>query len=57
MILAATTSTSSIPGPSPKMQDSSDSKATSNSTGIPATSPIMHGTSDTNGEISLVGSE
>ena len=54
---AAATSTSSIPGPSPKMQDSSDSKATSNSTGIPATSPIMHGTSDANGEISLVGSE
>lgn len=53
----ATTSTSSIPGPSPKMQGSSDSKATSNSTGIPATSPIMHGTSDANGEISLVGSE
>jgi FtsP/CotA-like multicopper oxidase with cupredoxin domain len=52
-----TTSTSSIPGPSPKMQGSSDSKETSNSTGIPATSPIMHGTSDTNGEISLVGSE
>ena len=50
-------SISSIPGPSPKMQDSSDSKDTSNSTGIPATSPIMHGTSDTNGEISLVGSE
>jgi FtsP/CotA-like multicopper oxidase with cupredoxin domain len=54
---ASATSTSSIPGPSPKMQDSSDSKATSNSTGIPATSPIMHGTSDANGEISLVGSE
>ena len=52
-----TTSTSSIPGPSPKMQGSSDSKATSNTTGIPATSPIMHGTSDANGEISLVGSD
>jgi FtsP/CotA-like multicopper oxidase with cupredoxin domain len=52
-----TTNTSSIPGPSPKMQGSSDSKETSNSTSIPATSPIMHGTSDANGEISLVGSE
>lgn len=53
----ATTSTSSIPGPSPKMQVSGDSKATGNSTGVPATSPIMHGTSDNNKEISLVGSE
>ena len=50
-------STSSIPGPSPKMQGSSISKDTGNSTGVPATSPIMHGTSDNNGEISLVGSE
>lgn len=55
---ATTTSTSSIPGPSPKMQGSGgDSKETGNSTGVPATSPIMHGTSDNNGEISLVGSE
>ena len=54
---AAATSTSSIPGPSPQMQDSSNSKDTGNSTGVPAISPIMHGTSDNNGEISLVGSE
>ena len=53
----AAASTSSIPGPSPLMQDSSNSKDTGNSTGVPATSPIMHGTSDNNGEISLVGSE
>ena len=54
---AAGATTSSIPGPSPQMQDSSNSKDTGNSTGVPATSPIMHGTSDNNGEISLVGSE
>ncbi|MGI0051807.1 MAG: multicopper oxidase domain-containing protein [Nitrososphaeraceae archaeon] len=56
---ATITSTSSIPGPSPKTQGSGggDSKETGNSTGVPATSPIMHGTSDNNGEISLVGSE
>ena len=54
---AAATSTSSIPGPSPQMQDSSNSKDTGNSTGVPAISPIMHGTSDNNGQISLVGSE
>ncbi len=54
---AADATTSSIPGPSPQMQDSSNSKDTGNSTGVPATSPIMHGTSDNNGEISLVGSE
>ena len=51
------TTASSVPGPAPKMPDSSDSKDTSNSTGIPATSPIMQDTSDVNGEISLVGSE
>jgi Putative multicopper oxidases len=51
------TYTSSIPGPSPMMQGSSNSKVTGNSTGVPATSPIMHRTSDNNGEISLVGSE
>ena len=50
-------STSSIPGPSPMMQGSSNSKDTGNSTGVPATSQIMHSTSDNNGEISLVGSE
>ena len=49
--------TSSIPGPSPQMLGSSNSKDTSNSTGVPATSPIMHRTSDNNGEITLVGSE
>ena len=54
---AAATSTSSIPGPSPLMQDSSNNKVTGNTTGAPAISPIMHGTSDNNGEISLVGSE
>ena len=54
---AAGATTSSIPGPSPQMQDSSNSKDTGNSTGVPATSPIMHGTSDNNKEISLVGSE
>ena len=54
---ATTTSTSSIPGPSPLMQDSSNNKVTGNTTGAPAISPIMHGTSDNNGEISLVGSE
>jgi manganese oxidase len=53
----AATSTSSIPGPSPKMLGSSNSKDTSNSTGFPAPSPIMHDTSHTNGDISLVGSE
>jgi hypothetical protein len=52
-----TTSTSSIPGPSPQMQGSNNSKDIGNSTGFPAISPIMHGTSDKNGEISLVGSE
>jgi len=52
-----TTSTSSIPGPSPQMQGSNNSKDIGNSTGVPAISPIMHGTSDNNGEISLVGSE
>ena len=51
---AAGATTSSIPGPSPQMQDSSNSKDTGNSTGVPATSPIMHRTSDNNG---LVGSE
>ena len=54
---AAAASPSSIPGPSPQMQDSSISKDTGNSTGVPATSPIMHGTSNSNGEISLVGSD
>jgi len=54
---AAAASTSSIPGPSPQMQDSSNSKDTGNSTGVPAISPIMHGTSDNNGDLSLVGSE
>jgi hypothetical protein len=53
----AAASTSSIPGPSPMMQGSSNSKDTGNSTGIPATSPIMHRTSDNSGEIYLVGSE
>ena len=52
-----TTSTSSIPGPSPQMQGSNNSKDIGNSTGFPAISPIMHGNSDNNGEISLVGSE
>ena len=56
-MLLTTTSTSSIPGPSPLMQDSSNNKVTGNTTGAPAISPIMHGTSDNNGEISLVGSE
>jgi FtsP/CotA-like multicopper oxidase with cupredoxin domain len=41
-----TTNTSSIPGPSPKMQGSSISKDIGNSTSVPATSPIIHGTSD-----------
>ena len=54
---AAAARPSSIPGPSPQMQDSSISKDTGNSTGVPATSPIMHGTSNSNGEISLVGSD
>jgi FtsP/CotA-like multicopper oxidase with cupredoxin domain len=53
----AATTTSSIPGPSPQMQGSSNSKDIGNSTGIPATSPIMYSTSDNNGEISLVGSD
>jgi len=52
-----TTSTSSIPGPSPQMQGSNNSKDIGNSTGFPAISPIMHGNSDNNGEISVVGSE
>ena len=52
-----TTSTSSIAGPSPKMQGTSNSKDTGNSTGFPAPSPIMHGTSNSNGEKFLVGSE
>jgi FtsP/CotA-like multicopper oxidase with cupredoxin domain len=51
-----TAATTSIPGPSPIMDDTSN-KDTSNSTGVPATSPIMHRTSDNNGEITLVGSE
>ena len=54
---AAAARPSSIPGPSPQMQDSSISKDTGNSTGVPATSPIMHCTSDRNGDISLVGSD
>jgi FtsP/CotA-like multicopper oxidase with cupredoxin domain len=53
----AAASTSSIPGPSPMMQGSSNSKVTGNSTGVPATSPILHSTSDNIGERSLVGSE
>jgi len=53
-----TTSTSSIPGPSPQIQGgSNNSKDIGNSTGVPAISPIIHGTSDNIGEISLVGSE
>jgi hypothetical protein len=51
---AATTSTSSIPGPSPYMQDTSKDRI--NSTSVPAPSPIMQDTTSNNGEISLVGS-
>jgi manganese oxidase len=52
---AATTSTSSIPGPSPYMQDTNKERI--NSTSVPAPSPIMQDTTSNNGEISLVGSE
>jgi manganese oxidase len=52
---AATTSTSSIPGPSPYMQDTNKERI--NSTSVPAPSPIMQDTTSNKGEISLVGSE